>query len=74
MSVAETEGWIIHDERRMHLPELAPHCVQCLQAALAEAVHFLGCTMRQGLDKPNRRVGYNRDRAWEFLREHESSD
>lgn len=26
-----TEGWIVHDEKRMHLPELTNHCVTCLQ-------------------------------------------
>ena len=28
------EGWIVHDDRRMHAPELVTECVTCLSAAL----------------------------------------
>ena len=29
------DGWIVHDEKRMHAPQLAEHCVICLRAELA---------------------------------------
>ena len=32
----EEQGFIVHSETRMHLPELADHCVDCLRQELAE--------------------------------------
>lgn len=50
--------WIVHDEKRMHLPELSDVCVTCLQGRVADLERRLrGC--RRALLKwmlPDRKV------------------
>jgi len=41
VSTPADEGFIVHTERRMHLPELSEHCVTCLRERLAEVSALL---------------------------------
>lgn len=34
--------WVVHDERRQHLPELSDHCVTCLRAENERLREMLG--------------------------------
>lgn len=44
----ERTDWIVHDEHRMHLPELSDHCVSCLTAEV-EALRSVLCKTQKSV-------------------------
>ena len=48
MTTTNEEGFIVHSEKRMHLPELTEHCVLCLRAE-ADALRALLVKVRNSV-------------------------
>jgi hypothetical protein len=53
--VIDHTGWIVHDERRMHLPELANECVQCLRAEVDRLIDQ-NVRLQHRLDQIDQRI------------------